>query len=75
MIWPCVRQSPHRVGDHPGPQCGRHLPRALESIASRTYPNIVEVVVADELNHRLIEAGDEVWFDPGLKVRYRPTGR
>lgn len=25
-----------------------------------------------ELNHRLIEAGEVVWFDPGLQVRYRP---
>ncbi len=27
-----------------------------------------------ELNHRLIEMGEVVWFDPGLEVRYRPRG-
>lgn len=27
-----------------------------------------------ELNHRLIEAGETVWFDPELKVKYRPRG-
>jgi glycosyltransferase involved in cell wall biosynthesis len=27
-----------------------------------------------ELNHRIIESGGTVWFDPGLKVEYRPRG-
>jgi glycosyltransferase involved in cell wall biosynthesis len=27
-----------------------------------------------ELNHRIIESGGIVWFDPELKVRYRPRG-
>jgi succinoglycan biosynthesis protein ExoA len=27
-----------------------------------------------ELNHRLIEAGETVWFDPSLQVSYRPRG-
>ena len=27
-----------------------------------------------ELNHRLREAGETVWFDPELAVRYRPRG-
>lgn len=27
-----------------------------------------------ELNHRIIAGGGEVWFDPGLKVEYRPRG-
>jgi glycosyltransferase involved in cell wall biosynthesis len=27
-----------------------------------------------ELNHRLIEAGETVWFDPSLKVKYKPRG-
>ena len=27
-----------------------------------------------ELNHRIIESGGIVWFDPDLKVRYRPRG-
>ncbi len=27
-----------------------------------------------ELNHRLIEAGEVVWFDPNLEVSYRPRG-
>lgn len=27
-----------------------------------------------ELNHRLIESGGTVWFDPGLRVSYRPRG-
>lgn len=27
-----------------------------------------------ELNHRIREAGGVVWFDPGLKVEYRPRG-
>ena len=27
-----------------------------------------------ELNHRLRRAGGEVWFDPELRVRYRPRG-
>ncbi|HSM44216.1 MAG TPA: glycosyltransferase family 2 protein, partial [Acidimicrobiia bacterium] len=27
-----------------------------------------------ELNHRLIESGETVWFDPELQVRYRPRG-
>jgi len=27
-----------------------------------------------ELNHRIIESGGLVWFDPGLKVEYRPRG-
>jgi succinoglycan biosynthesis protein ExoA len=27
-----------------------------------------------ELNHRLIDAGETVWFDPELKVKYRPRG-
>lgn len=27
-----------------------------------------------ELNHRIIESGGAVWFDPGLRVEYRPRG-
>lgn len=27
-----------------------------------------------ELNHRLIQSGGIVWFDPGLRVQYRPRG-
>lgn len=27
-----------------------------------------------ELNHRLIQSGGTVWFDPGLQVEYRPRG-
>lgn len=27
-----------------------------------------------ELNHRIIESGGVVWFDPNLKVEYRPRG-
>ncbi|MGH8944785.1 MAG: glycosyltransferase family 2 protein [Acidimicrobiia bacterium] len=27
-----------------------------------------------ELNHRIIESGGVVWFDPGLRVEYRPRG-
>jgi succinoglycan biosynthesis protein ExoA len=27
-----------------------------------------------ELNHRIIESGGVVWFDPGLEVEYRPRG-
>ena len=27
-----------------------------------------------ELNHRIIESGGTVWFDPNLRVRYRPRG-
>lgn len=27
-----------------------------------------------ELNHRIIESGGTVWFDPNLKVTYRPRG-
>ncbi|CAN5876374.1 glycosyltransferase family 2 protein [soil metagenome] len=27
-----------------------------------------------ELNHRIVESGGVVWFDPALKVEYRPRG-
>lgn len=66
----------YRIGGEAGPvetvYLGAFRREALQRIGR--FDETFERNQDYELNHRLIEAGELVWFDPGLEVQYRPRG-
>jgi len=66
----------HRVGGDAGPAetvyLGVFRRDAIAAVGG--FDEGFERTQDYELNHRLIEAGGTVWFDPGLRVGYRPRG-
>jgi len=66
----------YRVGGEEGPAetvyLGAFPRRALEDAGG--YDEAFSRTQDYELNHRLIASGGTVWFDPRLRVAYRPRG-
>ena len=66
----------YRVGGEAGPAetvyLGVFRRTALEAVGG--YDETFLRNQDYELNHRIIEAGGSVWFDPRMRVRYRPRG-
>lgn len=64
----------YRVGGEPGPvetvYLGTFRREALQAVGG--YDPVLERNQDFELNHRLRQQGWDVWFDPSLKVAYRP---
>lgn len=66
----------YRVGGEPGPVETVYLGVFKRAVLEEAggYDEEFARNQDYELNHRLIEAGGVVWFDPRLKVHYRPRG-
>jgi succinoglycan biosynthesis protein ExoA len=66
----------YRVGGSPGPvetvYLGVFKREAINEVGG--FDEEFERTQDYELNHRLIQAGGTVWFDPKLRVAYRPRG-
>jgi glycosyltransferase involved in cell wall biosynthesis len=66
----------YRVGGEAGPVETVYLGVFLRTTVDRLggYNEDFERTQDYELNHRIRESGGTVWFDPALKVVYRPRG-
>ena len=66
----------YRIGGRAGPvdtvYLGVYRRDALESVGG--YDNVLARSQDSELNWRLRQNGELIWFDPSLAVRYRPRG-
>lgn len=66
----------YRVGGEPGPvetvYLGTYRRTTLERLGG--FDEDFARTQDYELNHRIVASGGVVWFDPGLRVEYRPRG-
>ena len=69
-----IGEAAFHVGGEPGPAPTVYLGVFRRSVLERTGGFDEHFARAQdwELNHRIRELGELIWFEPGLQVRYRP---